>query len=82
MPALFQRADVGSQAFAAYFNSRAAPSDELKVKVLDHSPTPGRTGPRPPNSPEQSAFLGSFSTFDDADAALRQRRGRPDVGYA
>ena len=83
VPGLFQGAAIGAQAFAAYANSQGGLfGRQFKVIVRDDQFDAGQHRAQAQDlSDKVFAFLGSFSTFDDAAVPVMQKAGIPDVGY-
>jgi len=83
VPGLFQGASIGAQAFAAYINSQGGVfGRKLKIKVGDDQLDAGQNRAQTEElSHGVFAFLGSFSTYDDAGQPTLERQGIPDIGY-
>lgn len=83
IPGLFQGAVIGSQAFVAYANSQGGVHGrKLQLEIRDDQFDSGQNRAQTQDlSNRVAAFLGSFSTFDDAGAAVVSKVNLPDIGY-
>jgi ABC-type branched-subunit amino acid transport system substrate-binding protein len=83
IPGLFQGAVIGAQAFVAYANSQGGVfGRRLALEVRDDQFDAGQNGAQTQDLAKRVvAFLGSFSTFDDAGADAVRKEGVADVGY-
>ena len=83
IPGLFQGAAIGSQAVVAYLNSQGGINGrKLKLTVRDDQFDAGQHRAQTQDLVRQVfAFLGSFSTFDDAGTPEIEKNGVPDLGY-
>ena len=83
IPGLFQGAVIGAQAFVAYANSKGGVfGRRLRLEVRDDQFDAGQNGAQTADLAKKVvAFLGSFSTFDDAGADAVRKANVADVGY-
>lgn len=84
VPGLFKGAVVGTKAYIAYLNSKGGIFGRtILLKVGDDKISADENRAQTINlAPQVFAFVGSFSTFDEAGAAEIEKRNIPDVGYS